>query len=295
MTEPDPLIINVALTGNVPAKSDNPAVPVTPEEIAADARRCYEAGAAIVHLHVRDEQGRATCRKDVFAEAIAQVREACPEVIVCATTSGRVNPDYEARSQVLELDGDLKPELASLALGSFNFPQQASVSEPETIRRLAERMLERGIVPELEVFDLGMLDYARYLIRKDLLKPPFYVNLLLGSLGTLAATPFNLSALLLALPEDSVWSGAGMGRFQFPVNSMAVAMGGHVRTGLEDSLFMDAEKTIPASNPALVERIVELARSVGREIASPDQVRQMIGLAPPAAPRPSERAESAAP
>jgi len=288
----EPLIINVALTGNVPRKSDNPAVPVTPEEIAADARRCYEAGAAIVHLHVRDDQGRATWRKDVFAEAISKVREACPDVIVCATTSGRVNPEYEARSQVLELDGDLRPEMASLALGSFNFPQQASISEPETIRRLAERMRELGIVPELEVFDLGMLDYAKYLIRKQLLRPPFYFNLLLGSLGTLAATPFNLAMLVMSLPDGAVWSAAGMGRFQFQVNSMAVAMGGNVRTGLEDSLFMDAAKTRPASNQALVERLAELARSVGRDITSPAQARQIIGLPPLGASDPRGRGAS---
>jgi len=276
----EPLIINAALTGNVPMKSDNPAVPITPEEIAADARRCYEAGAAIVHLHVRDEEGRPTYRPDVFAEVMSRVREACPEVIVCATTSGRVNPDYEPRAQVLELDGDLKPELASLALGSFNFPRQASISEPETIHRLAGRMLERGIVPELEAFDLGMLDYAKHLIDKHLLRPPFYFNLLLGSLGTLAATPFNLATLAMSLPEGSVWSAGGMGRFQLQMNSMAIVMGGHARVGLEDSLFMDAEKTRPASNPALVERLVALAQGVGREIASPAQARDIIGLPP---------------
>lgn len=280
MSGHEPLIVNAALTGNVPAKRDNPAVPITPEEIAADACRCAQAGASIVHLHVRDEEGRPTHRPELFAEAIAGIREACPELIVCATTSGRADPTLEARAQVLDLDGNLKPELASLALGSFNFPQQASISEPETIRRLAERMLERGIVPELEVFDLGMVDYAKHLIEKRLLRPPFYFNLLLGSLGTLAATPFNLATLAMSLPEGSVWSAGGMGRFQLQVNSMAIVIGGHVRTGLEDSLFMDAGKTSPASNPALVERLVELARSVGREIASPAQARRLLGLAP---------------
>lgn len=280
MNDTEPLIINVALTGNIPKKSDNPAVPISPEEIAADARRCYEAGAAIVHLHVRDEEGQPTHRQEVFAEVISRVREVCPEVIVCATTSGRVNPEYEARSQVLELDGDAKPEIASLALGSFNFPRQVSVSEPETIRRLAERMLERGITPELEVFDLGMLDYAKYLIGKGVLRPPFYFNLLLGSLGSLNATPFNLATLVLSLPEGSIWSAAGMGRHQFQVNSIAIMMGGHVRVGLEDNLFMDAGKTRPATNPALVERLVELARSGEREIASAARAREIIGLKP---------------
>jgi len=280
MNHPEPVIINAALTGNIPSKSDNPAVPITAEEIATDARRCYEAGASIVHLHVRDEEGRPTCRQDVFAEVISRVREACPEVIVCATTSGRVNPEYEARAQVLELDDDLKPEIASLALGSFNFPKQVSVSEPKTIRRLAERMTERGIVPELEVFDFGMLDYAKHLIEKAVLRPPFYFNLLLGSLGSLNATPFNLATLAMSLPEGSVWSAAGMGRFQFWVNSIAITMGGHVRVGLEDNLFMDAGKTRPATNPALVERLVKLAQSAEREIAAPSRAREIIGLRP---------------
>ncbi len=278
MIDSAPLIINAALTGNVPRKRDNPAVPITAEEIATDARRCFEAGATIVHLHVRDDEGRPTHRPDVFTDAISRMREACPELIVCATTSGRVDPAFDARAPVLELTGELKPDLASLALGSFNFPKQVSISEPETICRLAERMLERGIVPELEVFDLGMIDYAKHLIGKRLLRPPFYFNLLLGSLGTLAATPFNLALLAMSLPERSVWSAGGIGRFQLPVNSMAITIGGHARTGLEDSLFMDAEKTRPASNPALVERLVALARDVGREIATPAQAREIVGL-----------------
>jgi len=280
MTNPEPLIINVALTGNVPSKEDNPAVPITPDEIAADACRCYEAGAAIVHLHVRDEEGRATCRKDVFAEVISKVREVCPDVIICVTTSGRVNPQFEVRSQVLDLDGDLKPEMASLALGSFNFPTQVSISEPETIRRLAERMHERGIVPELEVFDSGMIDYAKYLIGKGVLRPPFYFNLLLGSLGSLNATPLNLATLAMSLPERSIWSAAGMGRFQFQMNAMAVVMGGHVRVGLEDGLFMDTTKTRVATNESLVERLVKLAHSLERTIATPAEARELIWPAP---------------
>jgi 3-keto-5-aminohexanoate cleavage enzyme len=157
----------------VPTKADNPSLPVTPEEIAEDARRCYELGASILHLHARDGEGRPTYRKEAYAQIVAKVRERCPQAIVCVSTSGRVFKTFEERSQVLDLDGDLKPEMASLTLGSLNFPRQASVNEPEMIRRLAERMKERGIVPELEVFDWGMVDYARYLIERGLLEPPF--------------------------------------------------------------------------------------------------------------------------
>jgi uncharacterized protein (DUF849 family) len=139
-------------------------------------------------------------------------------------------------------------------------------------------MYERGIVPELEIFDFGMVDYAKYLIERDVLRPPFYFNLLLGSLGTLSATPFNLAALVQSLPDGSTWSAAGIGRFQFSVNTMAVTMGGHVRVGVEDSLYMDADKQRLASNVELDRRIAGVAAAVEREVASPQEARALIGL-----------------
>lgn len=273
-----PLIVNAALTGMVPTRRDSASVPLTPEEIAADAERCVLAGASIVHLHARDDDGTATYRSEVYAEIVTRVRERCPDVVVCVSTSGRVFKTYEERSEVLDLDGDLKPEMASLTLGSLNFPKQASVNEPDMIRRLAERMAELGIVPELEVFDVGMLDTASYLIGRDVLRTPFYANLLLGSLGTLSATPFNLALLVEKLPPGTTWAAAGIGRFQFPMNALAITMGGHVRVGLEDNLWLDVEKTRPATNVALVERIVRLAQAAERDIATPAQARELIGL-----------------
>lgn len=280
MTVPDPLIVNVALTGMVPTKDDNPHVPETPDEIAEDAARCREAGASIVHVHARDESGAPTWRADIYAEIIARVRKRCPDVIVCVSTSGRLWNEFEKRAEVLDLDGDLKPEMASLTLGSLNFPKQASVNEPAMIRGLAERMSERGIVPELEIFDFGMVDYGKFLFERGVLKPPRYFNLLLGSLGTLSASPLHLALLAQALPGDSTWAAAGIGRYQFPVNALAIAMGGHVRVGLEDNLWIDNGKEQPASNVALVERLVALARATKREIATPDQARTLIGLSP---------------
>ena len=274
-----PLIINAALTGMVPTKADNPAVPVTPGEIADDAWRCVQAGASIVHLHARDEGGLPTYRKETYAEIIGAVRERCPDVIVCVSTSGRTFKTLEERADVLDLDGDVKPEMASLTLGSLNFPQQASVNDPKMIRRLAERMTEREIVPELEIFDLGMVDYSKYLLEREVLHRPLYFNLLLGSLGTLGATPFHLAMLAAALPPGSTWAGAGIGRFQFFVNSMAIATGGHVRVGLEDNLWLDARRERPATNLALVTRLVRLAHAAERGIANPDEARTMIGLA----------------
>jgi len=282
MTAWSPLIVNVALTGMVPTKADNPAVPITPAEIVEDAERCVQAGASIVHVHARDEDGAPTWRAEVYAEIVGGIRERCPAVMGCVSTSGRMWSELERRAEVLDLEGELRPDLASLTLGSLNFPKQASVNEPVTIVALAERMRERGIVPELEIFDLGMTDYARFLVERGVLRPPFVFNVLLGSLGTLAATPLNLAVVTGALPEGSVWASAGIGRFQLPMNALAIAAGGHVRVGLEDNLWLDVEKTRPATNLALVERLVSIARAAERPIATPTEARELIGLPPPA-------------
>jgi uncharacterized protein (DUF849 family) len=232
----------------------------------------------MIHLHARDSDERPTYLRERYQEIILAVRDLCPEAILCVSTSGRTHKEFEQRSAVLDLEGDAKPEMASLTLGSMNFPKEASINEPKMIRALAEKMRDRGIVPELEVFDFGMLDYAKFLIEKDVLRPPFYFNLLLGSLGTLQATPFNLAALANQLPPGSTWAGAGIGRFQFYVNSMAITMGGHVRVGLEDNLYLDTQKQEQASNPALVERLAKLSLAAGRPVATPAEARQIIGI-----------------
>lgn len=272
------LIINVAPTGMVPTTSDNPAIPVTAEAIAADCAACYAAGGSIFHLHARNSDESPTYWSEVYRGIILAVRSRCPDAIVCVSTSGRTHKTFEQRSEVLDLDGDAKPEMASLTLGSMNFPKQASINEPSMIKGLADRMREREIVPELEVFDFGMLDYSKYLIGRGILREPFYFNLLLGSLGTLSATPFHLAMLVNSLPAGSTWAGAGIGGFQFAVNAMAVTMGGYVRIGLEDNLYMDREKRRLATNAGLVERIARLARAADRELATPEEARAIIGL-----------------
>ena len=274
----DPLIINLAPTGMVPMPADNAHVPVSSHAIGADAAACRALGAAVIHLHARDADGLPTWQPDAYRAVITQVREQAPDLVVCVSTSGRSFGEFGQRSAVLDLDGDVKPEMASLTLGSMNFPTQASVNEPAMIERLARRMQDRGIVPELEVFDLGMLDYARYLLDRQILRPPCYVNILLGSRGTLAATPMNLATMVQAVPQGAVWAATGIGRFQFPINALAVTMGGHVRVGLEDSLYMDAGKRRLASNTSLVGRIAGLARAAERGVASPDEARRLIGL-----------------
>lgn len=273
-----PLVINAALTGMVPRRRDHPSVPEQPDDIARDAMACIAAGATNIHVHARDTAGEPAVARAIYADIVRRIRAADPDVVICVSTSGRLHRRFEERSDVLWLDGDLKPDLASLTLGSLNFPKQASVNDPQMIQRLAQAMRERGIVPELEVFDFGMLDYAHYLIDRGVLRPPFVFNLLLGSLGTIAATAHNLALLVSRLPPNAYWQAAGIGRAQWPMNALGVTMGGHVRTGLEDSLFMDPGKTDPATNVRLVSRVATLAHALGRPIATADDARRLMGL-----------------
>jgi 3-keto-5-aminohexanoate cleavage enzyme len=274
----DKLIINVALTGMIPMKQDNPAVPISPVEIGDDVKRCSDLGASMFHIHARNPDGMPTYRIEVFQEIIEKIRSLVSDCILCVTTSGRVHNEFAKRSEVLGLSGKLKPEMASLTLGSMNFPKEASVNSPTMIQSLAAKMNECGIVPEQEIFDMGMVDYSKFLLEKGAIKPPLYYNLLLGSLGTIQATPLNLAMMVNSLPQGAMWAAAGIGKYQFSMNALAITMGGNVRTGLEDSIYMDAEKKRPATNPDLVERLIKVARAIGREPASPAEARTMIGL-----------------
>jgi 3-keto-5-aminohexanoate cleavage enzyme len=273
-----PLVITVAPTGMVPRRRNGVAVPEQADQIAAEVARAVEAGASSVHLHARDEQGDPTYRRECYEEVVRAVRHVAPDVIVSVSTSGRVHHTFEERSHVLDLDGGARPDLASLTLGSMNFPAEVSVNSPEMIRRLADAMRERGIVPELEIFDFGMIDYAHYLIERSVLAPPFVCNLLLGSLGTSAATPLNLALMVDRLPTGAYWQAAGIGRFQWPMNALGVVTGGHVRTGLEDSLYLDPAKQIAATNESCVRRVADLARAFGRPLATPWEARRLMGL-----------------
>jgi 3-keto-5-aminohexanoate cleavage enzyme len=210
---PEPLIINLAPTGMVPTKELTPHVPVTIDEVAADVARCRELGVSIVHLHPRDERGRPSHRAEHAAPLVEAVRAVAPELIVCVTCSGRFVSSLEERAEVLELDGLAKPDMASLTLGSNNFMTGPSVNPPDVIRGLAERMRDRGITPELEVFEPGMLAFARHLVAKGVLAEPGYVNILLGNLGTSPLSAHMLAAFLADMPGGWTWALAGLGRF----------------------------------------------------------------------------------
>lgn len=273
-----PLIINLAPTGMVPTRAQSPHVPLSPQEIAADVARCAVLGVSMVHLHARDGNGQPSDDAAIYAETIAAIRAVAPELVIVTSTSGRLVQDVERRASTLYLQGKVKPDMASLTLGSMNFSTTASVNPPATILRLAEIMLERGIKPELEVFDLGMVNYAHILIDKGLLQPPYYFNILLGNPATAQATMSHLAAIVGDLPTQSYWSLAGLGRFQARANALGVVLGDGVRVGLEDNLWLDDARTELASNAQCVARVTAQAQALGRSIASARDVRTLLAL-----------------
>ncbi len=285
LTPYPPMIISAALTGMAAQRDRVPYVPLSAEEIVADAERCFEAGASVLHLHARAPDGRPVWRRAAYGAMIAEIRRRCAGVIVCATTSGRGGAGLDERTDVLMLDGDERPDLASLTLGSVNFPSGASVNDVATIEELARRMTERGVVPELEIFDLGMAHLAHRLERRGLLPAVCPANLMLGFPSGAPADARSLVALVDALPACAgPWHAAGFGAFQQPAGALAAAMGGHVRTGLEDNPYLDHVSREPAKNAQLVERAALQAHAAGRAVADTAQARRILRLAPVGAP-----------
>lgn len=272
------LIINAAITGMVPMKKDTPHVPITVDEIIKDAAECCKAGASMVHIHARDEDGSPTYKKEIYADIIRGIRGQCPDVIICASTSGRIHNTFEKRSEVFELKGDAKPDMGSLTMGSLNFPGQASINTPDMIENLAVKMKESGIIPEIEIFEAGMINMTKILMKKGVLAGPFYFNLLLGSIYSAPATLFDLSCMVQSLPRGVIWGAAGIGKFQLTMNLAAILMGGNVRVGLEDNVYYDNGKTNFATNPMLIQRLVKFSHDIGREVATPREARELIGI-----------------
>lgn len=273
-----PLIINLAPTGMIPTRAQTPHVPLTSSEIAAEALECAKLGVSMVHLHARDADGKPTTDPKLFAEIVSKIRENNAEIVITATTSGRKVPDVEERASSLYLEGDLRPDMASLTLGSMNFATEASVNSPSTIMRLAEIMQNKGIRPELEVFDLGMVNFAKILIDKGLITAPYYFNILLGNPATAQATMLHLATIVNELPAGAIWAVAGIGRFQTRANALGVVLGDGVRVGLEDNLWMDQERTQLATNAQLVGRVTAQAHALDRPIASASDVRKRLDL-----------------
>lgn len=273
-----PLIINLAPTGMIPTRAQTPHVPLTSTEIAEEALACAQLGVSMVHLHARDVDGSPTNDAGLFGEIVAKIRNVNSELIIIATTSGRKVADVEQRASSLYLTGDLRPDMASLTLGSMNFATEASMNSPSTIMRLAEIMKIKGIRPELEVFDLGMINFAKILIAKGLIEAPYYFNILLGNPSTAQASMLHLATMVNELPPDSIWAVAGIGRFQTSANALGVVLGDGVRVGLEDNLWWDQERTQLATNRQLIERVSAQAHALGRPIAKTSDVRTRLGL-----------------
>jgi 3-keto-5-aminohexanoate cleavage enzyme len=272
-------VLNFTPTGMIPTKEMNPHVPITPQEIIKDIFSVIDLGVNMVHIHARDpETGKPTFSKEVYREIIRNVRKYNKDIILGVSTSGRYFNEFTQRADCLDLDGDCKPDCASLTLSSLNFNKEASINSPQMIQDLAQKMLDQGIKPELEVFDIGMINYAKYLIRKGLLKTPYYFNLILGNIASAQANLLHLGMMINELPEGSFWSVGGVGDYQLELNSISLASGGGIRIGLEDNIWFDSERTRLASNRELVERAVTIGKALGREPYNPKELRRLLKL-----------------
>jgi len=272
---PDKLIITVAPTGNVPTREMNPATPVTPAEIADDIAECARLGASVAHIHARGEDALPTQSREVYAAILEELASRDARVITMLSTGARGGgASAEDRGAAM----DLGPEMASLATGSSNFHDRVNANPPDVIEALAGRMRECGVKPEIECFDVAMISNAAALAARGVLEAPLHFNMVMGVPGSIAATERNLEFMVESIPPGSTWCACAIGRAQVPILTAAIRMGGHARTGLEDTVLF--EKGVLATNAMLVERVVQMAHEAGREAASPDEARITLGLRP---------------
>lgn len=273
------LIINFTPTGIIPTKDMTPHVPLEVHEIIENIHEALEIGITMVHMHAREPgTGIPTCSADVYARIIEGVRKISKALIICVSLSGRKIKELERRSESLMLTGSLKPDMGSLTLSSLNFNHQASINEPEIIKGLASIMQEKGIAPELEAFDAGMINYARYLIKKNLITPPYYFNLIFGNIACAQPDLLHAGILIRDLPEHSYYSIAGIGNYQLMMNSISIAIGKGVRVGLEDNIWFDRNRTKLARNADLLRRVHEIAEKNNRSFMPPSILRKHLGL-----------------
>ena len=267
------LIITAAICGAEVTKEQNPAIPYTVAEIQREAKSAYDAGASIIHLHVREDDGTPTQDKARFKACIDAIKEVCPDAIVQPSTGGAVGMTDLERLQPTELPGI---EMATLDCGTLNFGgDEVFVNTENTIKNFGKIMIERGIKPEVEVFDKGMVDYAIRYAKQGFIKEPMHFDFVLGVQMT--ATARDLAFMVDSIPAGSTWTVAGVGRHEFPMAAIAIAMGGHVRVGFEDNVYM-SRGVLAKSNGELVSRVVRIANELGREIATPKEARQILGL-----------------
>ena len=270
-----PTIITVAITGALPRKAQTPAVPVAPSEQIESTHEAYEAGAALVHIHVRNKDESPSSDPELFAQVRDGVKKHCPGMIIQFSTGGRGRSQNE-RGKALSL----RPDMASLATGSVNFANQIYENPPDLVEGLASAMLEFDVKPEIEVFDLAMLYNARELAERALLRRPLHVQFVLGIPNALPARRRVLEFLVSEIEDimpDATWAAAGIGRHQLEVNRWTLELGGHLRTGLEDNIKFDRTR-LAKSNAELVARLRDLCGEFGRHAASPREAREILGL-----------------
>lgn len=267
------LIITIAPTGNIPTKELNPHSPLTIDEIVEDIKKCKKLGASIAHIHVRDENLQPTSDRNLFKKVIDRLDEENIDIIKQVSTGARSGENtIEWRGQML----DLNAHMASLATGSSNFANAVNANSPQLIKALAQKMYDHNIKPEIEAFDVAMIHNAVKFAKKGILKPPLHFNLVMNVPGSIPGTPRNLMFMVDSLPPGSTWTVCGIGYSQVTIITMAILLGGHVRTGIEDVLKM--EDGSYATNELLVKRVVRIAKELGREIATTDEAKKILGL-----------------
>ena len=265
-------IVTVATTGPIAFKSDNPSLPTQPEEIADAVAEAHAAGAAVAHLHLRDKDDNPTADLDIARRTMDLIAERCPILIQLSTGVGLSVP-FEQREALVEL----KPLMATLNPCTMSFGAGEFRNPPDAVRRLAARMLELGVKPELEIYDTGHLDECLRLYKEGLLAEPLQFSIVLGVRGGMAATPQNLMTIVNRLPAGSAWQVIAIGRANLELTAIGLAMGGNARAGLEDTLYLRKGELAPGNTP-LVKRAVDLARALDRPVADVDQARQLLGL-----------------
>ena len=270
------LIITAAICGAEVLKEHNPAVPYTIEECVREAKSAYDAGASIIHLHVRLDDGTPTQDKNRFKDVMDAIYKVCPDVIIQPSTGGAVGMTDDERLQPTELN----PEMATLDCGTLNFGgDEVFMNTENTIKYFGQRMIERGIKPELEVFDKSMIDMALRLHKKGFIQKPMHFDFVMGVNGGISGELRDFVFLRGSIPQDATYTVAGVGRFEFPLAVAAIVDGGHVRVGFEDNVFL-SKGVLAKSNGELVEKVVRLAKELGRDIASPAEAREILGLKP---------------
>lgn len=272
----DKLIISACICGAEVTKENNPAVPYTVEEVVREAKSAYDAGAALIHLHVRWDDGTPTQDKGRFQEMVDAIRKECPDVIIQPSTGGAVGMTDLERLQSTEITPT--PEMATLDCGTCNFGgDEIFINTDNTIANFGDIMQERGIKPECEVFDKGMIDLALKAAKKGHIKYPIHFDFVLGVQMT--ATVRDLVIMATSIPADSTWTATGIGKNAWGVAAATIAMGGHVRVGFEDNVYM-SKGVLAKSNGEMVERVVQMAKLLNREVATPAEAREILGLAP---------------